>query len=138
MAELKTKPGNGDVMSFLKTIEPPSKREDSFRILQIMAELTGDEPVLWGPSIIGFGNVHLKYASGRELDWFKVGFSPRKQNISLHLMSGFDNYSALLSALGKYKTGVSCLYINKLTDVDVNVLKELIAESLKHQPDYVV
>ncbi|PKP45744.1 MAG: hypothetical protein CVT94_16985 [Bacteroidetes bacterium HGW-Bacteroidetes-11] len=138
MAELKTKPGSGDVMALLKTIEPKSKREDSFRILQIMAELTGDEPVLWGPSIIGFGNVHLKYASGRELDWFKVGFSPRKQNISLYLMNGFGNYSSLMSALGKYKTGVSCLYISKLADVDMLVLKELIAESVKRQPDYVV
>jgi len=125
-------------VALLKTIEPKSKREDSFRILQIMAELTGDEPVLWGPSIIGFGNIHLKYASGRELDWFKVGFSPRKQNISLYLMNGFGNYSSLMSALGKYKTGVSCLYISKLADVDMLVLKELIAESVKRQPDYVV
>lgn len=87
---------------------------------------------MWGSSIVGFGDYHYKYESGREGDWFVTGFSPRKQNLTLYIMAGFDNYDQLLSRLGKYKTGKSCLYINKLDDVDLDVLKELVAQSAAH------
>lgn len=97
-----------------------------------MQEVTGAEPRLWGSSIVGFGDYHYKYESGREGDWFVTGFSPRKQNLTLYIMAGFDNYDQLLSRLGKYKTGKSCLYINKLDDVDLDVLKELVAQSAAH------
>ena len=132
MTELKTKPTDKSVDLFLKRVENPTKREDSFKILELMKELTKEEPVMWGDSIVGFGKYHYKYASGREGDWPLVGFSPRKQNLTLYIMSGFDKYSELLENLGKYKTGKSCLYINKLKDVDTKILKELILESVEH------
>lgn len=131
MAELKTKPGTGDVIAFLKSIDSPVKREDSFKIMQLMAELSGEEPVLWGNSIIGFGNMHYKYESGREGDWFRVGFSPRKQNISLYLSIYGPVRSDFLNRLGKHKTGAACVYINKLADIDMTVLKEMITDSLE-------
>ena len=130
MAELKTKPNAGDVTQFLNSVEPEARRDDSFRILNIMKEITGEEPVMWGPSIIGFGNTDLKYESGRELKWFLMGFSPRKQNLTLYLMTGLEKHARLLSKLGKYKTGKSCIYINKLTDIDMDVLHQMIVESL--------
>jgi hypothetical protein len=101
-------------------------------VLQLMAEVTGAEPKMWGDSIIGFGNYHYKYASGREGDWFLAGFAPRKQNLTLYIMAGFDGYEALMASLGKYKTGKSCLYIKKLEDVDTAVLKQLIKQSVEH------
>jgi len=97
-----------------------------------MKEVTGKEPEMWGDSIIGFGSYHYKYASGREGDWFVTGFSPRKQNLTLYIMGGFDNYDVLLGKLGKHKTGKSCLYINKLDDVDMDVLKTLVRASVEH------
>ena len=97
-----------------------------------MKEITGEEPVMWGTSIIGFGSYQYKYASGREGEWFLTGFSPRKQNITLYIMSGFDQYDQLLAKLGKYKTGKSCLYINKINDIDTDVLKELVKQSVEH------
>ena len=130
MAELKTKPNAGDVTQFLSAVEPESRRDDSFRILNIMKEISGEEPVMWGPSIHGFGNSDLKYDSGRELKWFLVGFSPGKQNLTLYLMNGLERHSKLLSKPGKYKTGKSCLYINKLTDIDLETLNLLISDSL--------
>ena len=127
MAELKTKLNDASVTDFLNKIENEEKREDSFEILKLMQQVTGQEPKMWGSSIIGFGNVHLKYESGRELDWFITGFSPRKQNLSLYGLPHTDE----LKKLGKYKTGGGCLYINKLKDVDTKVLKELIKQSVK-------
>ncbi|MBV7338085.1 DUF1801 domain-containing protein [Chloroflexi bacterium TSY] len=97
-----------------------------------MKEVTGEEPQMWGTSIIGFGSYHFKYASGREGDWMLVGFSPRKQNLTLYIMPGFENYDELLGNLGKHKTGKSCLYINKLADVDQGVLKKLVKQSVDH------
>lgn len=132
MAELKTKPNAANVEDFLKQVENPKKREDSFKILTLMKEITGAEPVMWGPSIIGFGTYRYKYESGREADWFLTGFSPRKQNLTLYIMSGFKKYDELLSKLGKYKTGKSCLYINKIEDIDIEVLKEMIENSVKY------
>jgi hypothetical protein len=131
MSNLKTKPNSNSVNEFLKNVENATKREDSFEILKILKEITKEEPVMWGDSIVGFGSYHYKYESGREGDWFLTGFSPRKQNLTLYIMTGFDIHKALLQKLGKYKIGKSCLYINKLKDIDKSVLKELISESIK-------
>jgi hypothetical protein len=130
MAELKTKKSADNVEDFLNKIEDPKKKEDSFAIINIMKEVTGEDPVMWGSSIVGFGNYHYKYASGTEGDWFKTGFSPRKQNLTLYIMSGFEEYNTLMEKLGKYKTGKSCLYIKKLNDINTDVLRELISRSL--------
>ena len=131
MAELKTKLNDASVSDFLNNIKDKEKRVDSFEILKLMQQVTKQEPKMWGTSIIGFGNTHLKYESGRELDWFITGFSPRKQNLTLYVMGSFNPHTELLKKLGKHKTGVGCLYINKLKDVDVKVLKELIKQSVK-------
>ena len=132
MAELKTKPNKVSVEKFLKSIKDEQKRKDSFQVLEMMKKITKEEPVMWGPSIVGFGKYHYKYASGREGDWFLTGFSPRKQNLTIYIMSGFKRYNELMKKLGKHKTGSSCLYINKLEDIDMKVLKELITESVKY------
>ncbi|BES63892.1 hypothetical protein SANA_03310 [Gottschalkiaceae bacterium SANA] len=134
MAELKTKMNDGSVEDFLNQVEPVSKREDSYRILKMMEEISGAKPKMWGSSIIGFGQTHYKYASGREGDWFQIGFSPRKQNLTLYVMTGYDKYEELLAKLGKYKTGVSCLYLKHLDDVDEKVLREM----LKRTVDYFI
>ena len=132
MAELKTKATDASVEAFLHGVESEKKREDAFAILALMAEVTGEPPKLWGSSIIGFGSYHYKYASGHEGDACLTGFSPRKQNLVLYILAGFDQYDALLAKLGKYKTGKSCLYINKLADVDQTVLRELVSQSVAH------
>lgn len=128
MAELKTKLNDASVTDFLNGIKDETKRADSFEILKMMQQITKQEPKMWGSSIIGFGNIHLKYASGRELDWFTMGFSPRKQELTLY---GLGNWleSDLLKKLGKCKTGKGCLYIKKLEDVDVKVLKGLLKQA---------
>jgi len=135
MAELKTKPNEQSVTDFLQAVQEERKRKDSFAILELMKEVTGQDPKMWGDSMIGFGTHHYKYASGREGDWFVTGFSPRKQNLTLYIMSGFDEYDALMKKLGKYKTGKACLYINKLEDVDMAVMRELIQKSVAHLSD---
>ncbi|NHJ20930.1 MAG: DUF1801 domain-containing protein [Candidatus Lokiarchaeota archaeon] len=132
MTELKTKPTKKNVDEFLKKVENATKREDSFKILKLMEKVTNEKPVMWGDSIVGFGSYHYKYASGREGDWPLVGFSPRKQNLTLYIMSGFEGYDEILSKLGKFKIGKSCLYINKLKDIDIDNLKELVSESVKY------
>ncbi len=132
MAELKTQKNDQSVTAFLEAIPDERKRQDSKQIVELMQLASGAEPSMWGGNIIGFGAVHLKYASGRELDWFPVGFSPRKQNLTLYIMSGFDEYDALLSKLGKYKMGKACIYINKLADVNLSVLSDLIKASVNH------
>src|SRR6476660_6264072 len=124
MAELKTQVTKASVDKFLQGIRDEKKREDCYQILKIMKRATKSEPKMWGPSIIGFGDYHYKYASGRENDWFMMGFSPRVQNITLYAMGGFD--IELLKKLGRHKTGKGCLYINKLSDVDTRVLKKII------------
>ena len=131
MAELKTKQTKASVEKFLNSVKDEKKREDSFKILELMKKITKEEPKMWGPSIIGFGTYHYKYASGREGDWFLTGFSPRKQNLTLYIMSYLEKHKDLLKKLGKHKTGKGCLYINKLDDVNMNVLKELITASVK-------
>jgi len=130
MAELKTKLNDASVTDFLNGIKDETKRTDSFEILKMMQQVTKLEPKMWGSSIIGFGNYHYKYKSGREGDWFVVGFSPRKQDLTLYGMGNWME-SDLLKSLGKCKTGKGCLYIKKLEDVDVKVLKELLKQSFK-------
>lgn len=132
MAEPKTKPTDRDVEDFLNSVQDEKKRQDSFTILGLMEEATGEEPQMWGDSIIGFGLYKYKYASGREGEWFLTGFSPRVQNLTLYIMSGFDQYDVLLDQLGKYKTGKSCLYINKIEDVDLQTLRDLVEQSVEH------
>jgi hypothetical protein len=132
MTDLKTKPTDKSITDFLQKVENPKRKEDSFKILKLMQEVTGEEPVMWGDSIVGLGSYHYKYASGREADWLAIGFSPRKQALTVYIMDGFEKYGELLSKLGKYKTGKSCLYINKLEDVNIPILKELMSESLKY------
>ena len=112
-------------------MENVKRREDSFRVLVIMEEITGLKPKMWGNSMVGFGSYHYKYASGREGDWPLVAFSPRKQSLSLYLMSGFTSFEKLMSKLGKYQTGKGCLYVNKLEDVDEKVLRSLIVQSIQ-------
>jgi len=131
MPELKTKERKASVEKFLNGVKEKQKREDSFKILKLMKQITKTEPKMWGPSIIGFGKYHYKYASGREGDWFLTGFSPRKQSLTLYLMSDLNKYKDLFSKLGKHKTSKGCIYFNKLEDVDMKVLKELITSSVK-------
>ena len=126
MAELKTRQNDADVDAYLDAVENPPRRADARRLLTLMRDVTGDPPKMWGTSIVGFGSYHYRYASGREGDWPMVGFAPRKQNLVLYIMPGFDGYGALLNRLGKYRTGRSCLYVNKLDDVDLQVLEELV------------
>ncbi|MEZ4767902.1 MAG: DUF1801 domain-containing protein [Caldilineales bacterium] len=135
MAELKTQKNDASVDAFLNSVENDRKREDSFALLEMMKEVTGEEPKMWGDSIVGFGEYHYTYASGREGNWFVTGFAPRKQNLTLYIMAGFDEYDALLDRLGKHSTGKSCLYIKRLEDVDKTALRELIAASVQHMAE---
>ena len=131
MAELKTKETKASVSGFLKKIEDPARRKDAETILAMLKSATGEEPRMWGSSIVGFGRLHYKYPSGREGDWFMAGFSPRKDSFSLHLCGGFGPHADLLEKLGKFKTGVGCLYVKKLDDVDAKVLKQLVTRTVK-------
>ena len=130
-AEVKTKVNDGSVEGFLNSVADEQKREDCFEILKLMKQVTKETPKMWGSSIVGFGSYHYKGASGREGDWMLIGFSPRKQNLTLYLMHGFDVHKDLLKKLGKHKTSMGCLYIKNLDDVDKKVLKELFTESVK-------
>ncbi len=130
MSERKTQRNDASVEGFLSRVENDMRRNDSFVVLDLMGKITGDKPAMWGTSIVGFGSYHYKYASGREGDSPIVGFSPRKQSLTLYVMDGIDKYGALLGRLGKHKTGKVCLYINKLEDVDQDVLAKLIQQSV--------
>ncbi len=130
MAELKTKKTELPVDAFLKTVPEPQKQKDAFTILGLMEKATKAKAKMWGSAIIGFGDRLLKYESGRELEWFIMGFSPRKQNIDLYISGAVDKQQVLLKKLGKHKTGKGCLYINKLEEVDIAVLKEIITKGL--------
>ena len=131
MAEIKTKPTAESVEKFINSIKEEQKRKDSFAILEMMKKASKAEPTMWGASLIGFGNKKYKSpATGREVDWFLIGFSPRKANLSLYLMN-LEPHAAAFKKLGKFKTGAGCLYINKLEDVDVKVLKGIIENTLK-------
>lgn len=128
MAELKTKLTGKNVEVFINKITDPKRKADCVIINEMFKKITKREPRMWGEAIIGYGDYHYKYASGREGEWFPVGFSPRKQNITLYSMCGFDKNQNLLEKLGKYKTGKSCLYINKLEDVDLKILEKIYKE----------
>lgn len=130
-AELKTKVNDASVTKFLNNVTDEQKRNDCFEILKLMKQITKDEPKMWGSSIVGFGSYHYKGKSGREGDWMLIGFSPRKQNLTLYLTGGFDSHTALLEKLGKFTTSVGCLYIKTLDDVNRKVLKELVQASVK-------
>jgi hypothetical protein len=129
--ELKTKKNKASVSKFINSIEDDQKRKDSKEIIKIIKDLTGEKPVMWGPSIVGFGSYHYKYASGQEGDWMITGFSPRKQNLTIYIMPGYDLSQDLLDKLGPHKTGKSCLYIKKLEDVHLPTLKKLILRGYK-------
>lgn len=129
--ELKTKVNDASVTKFLNSVTDEQKRADCFEILKIMKQITKEEPRMWGSSIVGFGSYYYKGKSGREGEWMLTGFSPRKQNLTLYLMGGFDAHGALLKKLGKFTTSVGCLYIKTLDDVDKKVLKDLVQASVK-------
>ena len=131
MAELKTKSTNASVSKFLASVKDAQRREDCLAVAKIMKKATGDDPKMWGPSIVGFGAMRYKYTSGRELDWFITGFSPRKNDLTLYIMPGVERFGDLLKSLGKYKTGKSCLYIKKLSDVNASVLRAIVDASVK-------
>ncbi len=135
MAEIKTKPTSASVEEFINSVKDEQKRKDSFVLLEMMKKAIGEEPKMWGTSLIGFGNVRLKSpATGREVDWLRIGFSPRNATLSLYISGDINQqYAAALEKLGKHKTGVGCLYLNKLEDIDMKVLKEMIDASLKRE-----
>ena len=132
MSDLKTKVNDGDVLAYLNSVEPESKREDCFAILKMMEEETGEEAKIWGGIIFVFASYHYKGKSGGEGDCFLTGFAPRKQSLTLYIMAGFEKYDDLLSDLGKFSTGKGCLYIKGLEDVDESRLRKLIKLSAEH------
>jgi hypothetical protein len=134
-AELKTKKNEASVEDFINQVEDQTKRNDCWKIAAMMEKASGKLPKMWGTSIVGFDQYHYKYESGREGDMCRIGFSPRKQNIVLYIVDGFEKYEDLMSKLGKHKIGKSCLYINKLSDIDESILNNLIELSVKHFND---
>ena len=128
----KTQPTGASVEEFLAALDDETQRQDSETLISLMRAVTGLEPEMWGPSIIGFGHQHMVYSSGRAVDWFWVGFSPRKQSLTLYIMDGFHKYGGLLSQLGRHSIGKSCLYLIRLNQVDLAVLEDLIRRSVDH------
>lgn len=131
MAELKTKPTDASVEAFIDGLEAERRRDESRHLVEMMREATGAEPVLWGENIVGFGSAHMRYASGREIDWFEIGFSPRKRALSLYLMPGVERFGDILERLGPHKHGAGCLYVTRLERVDDAVLRELVQASVQ-------
>ena len=131
MADNKTKPTNVRVSDFLNAVDNPQRRADARKVASMMRRATGKRARMWGSSMVGYGKYRYRYESGREGDWMLTGFAPRKQNLVVYIMPGFKPFESLMSKLGKYKTGKSCLYINKLEDVDEQVLEKLIQDSVK-------
>lgn len=132
MAQNKTQPTDQSVEAYLHTVEDERKRDDCFQLVELMEDVVGEKATMWGPSIVGFGSYHYKYESGREGDHMLTGFAPRKSALTLYIMAGFDRYDDLMQNLGKYKTGKSCLYVKRLSDVDMDVLRELVEASVDH------
>jgi len=131
MATLKTVKNDASVVAFLGNIENEQQRKDAYVILGLMKKVTGSEPAMWGDSIVGFGDYHYKYDSGREGDWFLSGFSPRKQNLTLYIMSGFAKFDEKLTKLGKFKNSKGgCLYVKNLEDIKLEILEEMIIDSV--------
>lgn len=135
MAELKTKPTTESVSAFIEKISDKTRREDCQTVIDIMKDVTKEEPEMWGPSIVGFGRYRYQYPGGREAEWMITGFSPRKGDLTLYIMGGVESFPDLMKRLGKHKTAKSCLYIKKLADVDLKVLKELVKKSVKQMAD---
>ncbi len=131
MSENKTQATNADVMAFLNAVEPERRRLDGLRLNGIFRDVTGFEPVMWGTSIVGYGSYHYVYRSGREGDFLATGFSPRKSSLSIYVMPGYSDFADILNRLGKHRTGRSCLYVNRLSDVDENALRDMIAAGLQ-------
>lgn len=132
MAEPKTTENDGDVDGFLHSVDNDVRRRDALQARDLMARLSGEEPRMWGTSIVGFGRRKYRTKSGGESEWFKIGFSPRKQSLTLYIMDGFDHYEEILGRLGPHSTGKSCLYVKDLEKVDRNILEDLISRSLVH------
>ncbi|MDE0450660.1 MAG: DUF1801 domain-containing protein [Gammaproteobacteria bacterium] len=130
MATLKTRPSDASVEAFLDSVDNEDRREDARCVIAIMRQATEEPPKMWGSRLVGFGSYHYRYASGREGDWPLTGLSPGKRNLTVYIMPGFDDYGEMLSRLGKHRTGKSCLYVNRLRDVDLNVLEEIIRQSV--------
>ena len=130
MSTPKTKPHNASVTAFLNAVENKTRKRDAHTINEIMTRISGEKPTMWGPTLVGFGSYHYKYDSGREGDSMITGFSPRKSAMSLYIMPGYGEFDDIMARLGKHKTGKACLYINKLEDVDMTVLEELITTSV--------
>ena len=130
MSQNKTRPTEVSPADFIASVDHPVRRADAQVLLEMMTRITGEQPKMWGPSIIGFGQYHYRYESGREGDFMRTGFSPRKSNMVVYILPGYTDFSAILDRLGKHKLGKSCLYINKLDDVDLDVLEELIRAGL--------
>lgn len=126
----KTQPTSTSIAEFIESLDDERRQTECNQLVDLMREESGQEPVLWGPAIIGFGQYHYRYESGREGDFMRVGFSPRKQNLSIYIIPGFKPYQAVLERLGKHKVGKSCLYIKRLEDVDISALRELVRQSL--------
>jgi len=129
-ADLKTKKTEASVEEFLNSITDEERRADCFAVVEMMKKATKAEPTMWGAAIVGFGHYHYKYASGRENDWFQMGFSPRKQDLTLYFCDGVHQHPERLSQLGKHKLGKSCLYVKRLADLDLKVLKKMMQESV--------
>ena len=132
MAELKTAPTKASVQAFLRDIQDETRRRDCQIIARLMRQATRATPRMWGPSIVGFGSYHYRYASGREGDWFLTGFSPRKTDLTVYLMGGLTHHAPLLRRLGRHKSSKSCLYVKRLADIDLAVLEELIRDSVRY------
>ena len=130
VAKLKTRPNDADVGAFIAGIDDDAKREDAERLLALMADVTGEPATMWGQSIVGFGSYRYRYASGHQGEWMLTGFSPRKRNLTVYIMPGFATFESVLKQLGKHKTSRSCLYVQRLSDIDVDVLRTLIANAV--------
>jgi hypothetical protein len=131
VAELKTKPTKNSPANYIDSVQDSQKRADSLKLLNLITEWTNLQPEMWGASIIGYGKVHYKYASGREGDWMAVGFAPRKLNLTVYIMSGFEGFEDLLEKLGPHRLGKSCLYIKDLESIDLEILKKIVQKSVK-------
>ena len=131
MAELKTKPNEKSVNEFLASLQDEQRKKDCITLKSIMEKITRQDGVMWGESIVGFGLYQYRYKTGREGEWFRIGFSPRKQNLTIYFMCGWDENQELLAALGKHKKGKGCLYVKKLEDIDLKVLKKMLTQSYK-------
>ena len=136
MAELKTKVTDKSVYDFLDGVADEGKKQDSLALIEMMRSITCEEPKMWGDSMVGFGKLQLLYASGRTAEWFQMGFSPRKQNMSLYFSCDIQKQAGLLKKLGKHKTGKGCLYINRLADIDRDVLKQMLKNGINDWNDY--